>query len=262
MIPLKRLPLVASASFEEISTLQNFKIYYGWSSPEIVEEMKNYDLIVIAAHAFSKEEIESIQAEGTKVVGYLSVMQLENWNSKWKQNPLENDYYKLNGERIYIEEWDTYIMDIRQQHYRELLLQKVEEDLKSKELDGIFFDTVDDLDYYFNKEPKTLKQMRNSYAKLIKELHFRYPSWYFIQNRGFETYKQVSNKWIDIVLWESFRKDKLQTSDWGQKWIRYFQKQQRMGKVRVWSVVTDKESDEWSEKKSFLPFYTENGRYH
>lgn len=262
LFPLKRLPVFASPSFEEVNAIQSFKIYYGWSSPEVVEELKNYDLIVIAAHAFSNEDIENLQQAGTKVIGYLSVMQLENWNDEWKKNIVESDYYDHDGERLYIEEWDTYVMDIRQDHYRELLWQKVEDDIKSKQLDGIFFDTVDDLDAYFNEDPETLKQMRESFGKFIKVLRFEYPSWYFIQNRGFDTYKQVSHKWMDIVLWESFRKERLKENDWGQKWLRYFQKQQRKQEIRVWSVVTDKESEQWSKRQLFLPFYTENGRYH
>ena len=45
-------------------------------------------------------------------------------------------------------------MDLREKHYREVLLWKVEKMMTERGLDGIFFDTVDDLDYYFRDDPE------------------------------------------------------------------------------------------------------------
>ena len=181
-------------------------------------------------------------------------MQLENWNDSLTAQIDESDFSLVDGQRIYVEEWDTYVMDIRQKHYREVLLWKVEKMITERGLDGVFFDTVDDLDYYFRDDPEVLIDMRAGYLDLLKQLHELHPELLVIQNRGFKTYDATSRKYVDGVLWEGFDAQDMKHSKWAKNWLKYFKNEQWWSRVRILTVVSDEESRKLSETEKFPAF--------
>ncbi|TXC81592.1 endo alpha-1,4 polygalactosaminidase [Metabacillus litoralis] len=241
--------------------VKSFSIFYGNPTEQKVQELKKFDAVILEPTAFSKENITILQESDVKVFGYVSLMQLENWNEELKKHIADSDYAELNGERIYIEEWDTYVMDLRESHYRDALRWKIEKYVTANGLDGVFFDTVDDLDYYFHEDQETQQNMRSGYVSLLEELKSAYPELLILQNRGFDTLKAASKPYIDGVLWEGFEASDLQESEWAKTWLKYFKKEQLIGKVRVLTVVTDEESLKLSEKHRFPAFMRTGGTY-
>lgn len=241
--------------------IHSFQIYYDKMNDQKRQELLKSDAAILEPTALTETDISILKKEGVKIFGYVSLMQLENWNDELKRHIIDSDYAELDGERIYIKEYDTYVMDLREKHYREALLWKIEKYIAAQQLDGIFFDTVDDLDYYFHEEIETQGEMRNGYQLLLSDIKKSYPNLLIIQNRGFETYQAASRSKIHGLLWEGFEVEDMETSDWAKQWLTYFKKEQRFGKVRVLTVVSDQESYELSEKMSFPAFMRKGNTY-
>lgn len=244
-----------------MSEVKNFSIYYGWPSKEKLRELRSYDLAIIAPHAFSKEQINYLQAAGTIVMGYISVMQLESWKGLFVSNMQESDYYLQDGKKIYVKQWDTYIMDIRKDHYRQLLVDQVNTDIVAKGLDGVFLDTVDDIDYYLHKRDEEQGAFRTAYKTLLIEIKKQDSSLLLMQNRGFDTLKAGFEQFVGALLWERFNYSKLKASSWEQKWIQYLAEKDRTKELAVFSTVSDKESTQYSKKFKFTSFTKMGGSY-
>lgn len=241
--------------------IQSFMVFYGWSSPEIMKKLKKHDLVVIAPHAFKKEEIRSLQESGTIVLGYVSLIQLENWNEQLKKDVKESDYYKRNGEKLQVKSYNTYIMDLRESHYRNILLNKIENEIVNKELNGVFFDTVDDIDYYFEDQQDVQNAYRVAYINLLADIRKKYPKLSTLQNRGFDTFKMSTRNKVDGFLWESFDMEKIQKSKWSKKWLSYLKEQHDEETVRVFTITPNQESAEYSKKYGFTSYVRNNDTY-
>lgn len=254
LIIMAAAPVQANGATSSLAEVENFSIYYGWPSNEKLKELKSYDLVVIAPHAYSKEQIDYLQADGTVVLGYISVMQLESWNLPFLSNVQESDYYLQDGKKVYVKQWDTYIMDIREEHYRQLLVNQVNADIVSRGMDGVFLDTVDDIDYYLHERHEEQNSFRQAYQSLLIEIKKQDESLLLMQNRGFDTLMTGSESLVDAFLWESFNYNKLKDSRWGQKWIQYLSEKDRAKEFAVFSTVTDAESAQYSNNFKFTSF--------
>lgn len=253
--------LVPVLFYGTLFRVDSFQIFYGHPDQEKLEELKQQDAAIIEPTAFTKKEVSFLQKEDVLLFGYVSLMQLENWNEELKQDVIPSDYWLQEGERLYVADWDTYVMDIREQHYRDVLMRKIGTEIVEKQIDGIFFDTVDDLDYYFHDEPAVEKAMRAGYKQLLDDVKSAYPELLIIQNRGFDSYKAVSREKVDGVLWEAFNKQDIETSVWAQNWLSYWKKEQRYGRVRVFTVVTDDTSLQLSRRNRFPAFMRTGNTY-
>lgn len=241
--------------------IKSFQIYYDTISDQKRLELLKSDAVILEPTAITEKDISVLKEEKVKIFGYVSLMQLENWNDELKEHIRDTDYAILEGKRIHIKDYDTYVMDLREGHYRDALLWKIKEYIADQKLDGIFFDTVDDLDYYFHNDQKTQREMRESYRILLEDIKKNYPKLLIIQNRGFETYQAASRSNIDGLLWEGFKAEDTQHSDWAKKWLQYVRKEQRWGRVRVLTVVSDQESYDLSEKVEFPAFLRKGDTY-
>lgn len=241
--------------------VDSFHIFYAKPDQKKLKELAEQDAVIMEPTAFKLEDVRYLKKQDVQLFGYVSLMQLENWNEELKERIKEEDYARIDRERIYIQEWDTYVMDLREENYQEALLWKINKYAAEMELTGVFFDTVDDLDYYFRDDPEVQEQMRDGYGEILAKLEERHPDLLVIQNRGFDTYRALSRKKIDGLLWEGFKASEIKSSDWTKQWLAYFQKEQRWGKVRLMTVVTDEESRITSENKGFPAFVRTGDTY-
>lgn len=254
--------LIAVFLGEALFQVDSFDIYYGHPDQDKLEELSQHDAVIIEPTAFTKEQISFLQKEDVLVFGYVSLVQLENWNKDLKKDVISSDYWLKEGERLPVAEWDTYIMNISKKHYRDVLMHKIETEVSEKSLDGIFFDTVDDIDFYFQDDAVAQKAMRSGYAGLLEDIETAYPTMLIIQNRGFSSYKSVSRKKVDGILWEGYDKEELKESNWAQYWRNYLKKEQRARHVQVFTVVTDEESFQQSKRDHFPAFMRTENTYH
>lgn len=207
-------------------------------------------------YAFTNEQIQQLKKSGTLVLGYVSVLELEAWH---KPQVVESDYYYRDGKKMKIEQWDTYIMNLADEHYRGIVVNKVKQQIIGKGIDGVFLDTAGDIDDYFYNQPATQEKFREAYANLLKEIKSIDSNLFLIQNWGFETIKNTSLNLIHGVLWEDFNKQVITNDKWSQNWMRYFK--QQSNKIVTFTVTPDNVSKEYSFTNGFIATINPNDIY-
>jgi polysaccharide biosynthesis protein PelA len=244
-----------------LSGVSSYKIYYGTINEEIIDKLGNYEMVIVEPHQLTVEQVSKIKESKTIMLGYMSVMELENWNQDFVEKVLESDYYYSNNEKKYIEDWDTYLMDISKPHYRQILLEEIQEEILGKGFDGIFLDTAGDIDDFFLKKPKELQKLREGYITLLKDIKKQNKDLVLLQNWGFDTYKNASKPYIDGILWENFSKEVNQSDKWSQNWIKYFKEEKSKNRIAVFTVSRDTPGKSYSEKIGFTSYVNVNSIY-
>lgn len=244
----------ASKPFQNV---KDYSLYYGAPTEQAIIHLKSKDLIIIEPQLFSKVQIQDIQSKGTIVIGYISVMETPSWNSLRVKELLSSDYLLKHGERVHFKQWDSYLMDLRQLHYRQLLLSEIKTSISDKGLDGMFLDTVGDIDDWI-QDAATQTQTREAYRSFLQDVSNQYPELSMIQNRGFDTL-DYALPYMDGLLWEDWR------ANWKEDtWIRTrvdrLRKEQKKG-LTIFSIQLTKESSPGREarKLKFLHIDAPNG---
>lgn len=108
-----------------------------------LEQLKNYDLIVIDAQYFTKSDIELLHQNGTKVYTYLNIGSIENFREYY------TSYEKLTIGRY--EHWDEEKwVDVADPDWQKFMKQ-LSQELFEKGVDGFFIDNCD-VYYYAPRE--------------------------------------------------------------------------------------------------------------
>ncbi|WP_422067247.1 putative glycoside hydrolase [Sporolactobacillus shoreae] len=246
-------PTITGASMNSIKSV---KVYYGEATPSAISALSKYGAVIIEPYAFSKAQVDTLKAHGTKVYGYLSVMELEDQN---KGLVNDSDYFYYHGKKYRIPQWKTYIMDLSKPHYQDILMNKVNSQIAAKDMDGVFLDTVGDIDDYFYKDPAVQNQFRQAYKTLLGKIKSSYPGLSLIQNWGFDTVKSTSAPYINGVMWEDFDKSVVSTDEWSQNWINYFRSVS--GSIRLITVAPNTSSESYAQQLGFISTLNGNDIY-
>lgn len=251
---------VGEVAKNPLSGVSNYKIYYDAPTPELIESMKGYDLVIVESTYYDAEMVDEIQESGTKVYGYISVMEAANWNQEYMSKFKEEAFYKRDGERVHYAEWDSYLMDISNDHYREVLLAETREQVIDKGFDGVFLDTVGDIDNEFWNDPEELANQREGLVKYLEVLK-KEEKISTIQNWGFDTLKTTSVDLVDGIMWEGFTKSVVGNDDWAQDRIAELKAFEASGQVEVLTVSTDRseENDAYAKSQGFVHYTDKEG---
>lgn len=108
-----------------------------------LEQLKNYDLIVIDAQYFTKSDIELLHQNGTRVYTYLNIGSIENFREYY------TTYEKLTIGRY--EHWDEEKwVDVADPDWQKFI-EQLSQELFEKGVDGFFIDNCD-VYYYAPRE--------------------------------------------------------------------------------------------------------------
>lgn len=95
-----------------------------------------FDLVVVDGEEARADEIAAIRADGTLVLGYLSVGTIESWRGWYRK-----------AKRFRLEAWkdwqDEWFADVNRAGLRRLLAQRIAPALLDKGFDGLFLDNTD-----------------------------------------------------------------------------------------------------------------------
>ncbi len=182
----------------------SFRIYYDKINSSIINDMKNYDINIVEASFFTKEDVNIIHYNNSKVIGYLSLIEIGSWDSTLNQKLKDNDFLKdSNNKRLMNLSENNYLGDLSSSNFKSALLDILKTRIIDKNMDGVFFDTLDWIDYYKN-DTAIYNQLITGYKDFIKEVKNLYPKLMIIQNRSFTSYNDFSKKYVDGLLWENF----------------------------------------------------------
>ncbi len=184
----------------------SFRVYYNKIDGDILEDMKDYDTNIVEASFFTKDDIEYLHKSDTKVIGYISLIEVGYWDTILIEKLFPTDYLiDENGERKMDLDNKNYLGNLSSSHFRKILLETIESRIIEKGMDGVFFDTLDWIDYFeYAKEDEFYNNLLNGYKLFLIEFKEKFPDKLIIQNRSFTSYYEISKKYIDVFFWENF----------------------------------------------------------
>ncbi|WP_226584153.1 putative glycoside hydrolase [Halobacillus litoralis] len=241
-------PLNQNESFD-------YKIYYNTPTKELINKMQKLDAIILEPHFYTVDQIREIKEKGTTVYGYINTMEIDSWNKSIVNKVKPADYFYRNNEKVYFDQWDSYLADFTSNHYRELLLNEIANEIISKQIDGIFLDTVGDIDDQHSRSPGIYEEQQLAMFNFVKDIHSKYPDKKLIQNWGFQTLENYTAPYIDGVMWEDFDYTKITSDSWSQQQIETLQNLKEKYDLQIYTV-SFKEPDESKR------YAVENGFYH
>jgi endo-alpha-1,4-polygalactosaminidase (GH114 family) len=200
-----------------LRTVDTYRIYYGEIDGKILADMNKFDMVIVEASLFDKRDVEKLKEnEKTKVFGYISVMEIGNWDNEILASLNTADFLTIDGERVENGKCQNFLGDISQTHYRQTLLNTLEARILAKGMDGVFLDTTDWIDQ-FGDNKAVHEKLVTGYEQFLKDVKSRFPEIIIIQNRGFSCFNKVGYKYIDGFLWEDFNTPLGQNKDFEQR---------------------------------------------
>jgi uncharacterized protein (TIGR01370 family) len=154
-----------------------------------------YDWIVLDADTPYMEVLKKkgyLQKKRAKLIGYMSVGEIEPYRDYYE----EIEQYSIGTNSM----WGSLVADVRNQEYRQFLLNVVTKRIADKGFDGFFLDTLDS--YQLVVKEEEWKDFQDALVDFVKELRKRYPDKLIVLNRGFEFIDRVKDD-VNGVLVES-----------------------------------------------------------
>lgn len=224
-----------------------------------------YDLYVFQPE--SHPDLNSLKERGAKVIGYVSIGELE------KTSPA---FLEFSSKNLIVDEnenWpNSFRVDLRSPVWQDFVLKRLVPNILSQGFDGIFLDTVD-VAYYLENE-KGMKSTTKKTALLIKKIRDSYPDAIIIINNGLFLLEEVGDT-IDAVSVEDtftkydFDKKKYLIADsaWTEERLMPLKKFQNKFKKPVLSLDYVKSSNKQDIKRvftkaaqeGFIPYIAEIG---
>lgn len=254
-------PLTSYATSHPLSDVTSYKVYYDAPTTRLIAKMKQYDVMIIEPVYYSKQQISEIKSSGTKVYGYINTMEADNWNTALINQLNEDDFFHRNGERVHYTEWDSYLTDITSVHYRDVLLSEVTKQIADKGLDGVFLDTVGDIDDEHWENPAVLQAQQEGMVTFLQQIKQEHPSLSLIQNWGFQTLKDYTSPYIDAIMWENFNYTTVSKDEWSKDRMADLKDIQQETNLAVFTVSTEQKwkSTAYAKSNGFVHFHTRNG---
>jgi polysaccharide biosynthesis protein PelA len=243
---------------KETRSEKPFFIYYGLGTPEAYDRLRHESLVILELRQWEPSALASLREGKTKIYGYLPVMESPAWNEQRIQRLTDEDYWLQDEQRVRFHNWDSFLMDLRSPSYRRLLLEEWEEMQAGWPLDGIFLDTVGDIEEYISESLQT--EVSRAYRAFLSVAATRYPSLQLIQNRGFSQLETCSSL-LDAILWEDWRADWTRDDLYASRWINQLRKLQRERNLTVYatSSTASPENQKSANKLGFLHRYMDPG---
>ncbi|HBN84437.1 MAG TPA: hypothetical protein DDZ89_11385 [Clostridiales bacterium] len=200
--------------------IQNIMVYYGSG---YVEELKVFDAVIIEPKGHTQEEILALREAGVIVLAYFSIMELPAYHEDFES--LQTDFLWVNQQPIINKTFNTYYMNLNSPGWKAHLLNQADLLLQEQGYDGLFLDTVGDLENPLLEGRVKLEQI-HAYIELLKMIRERNSRCLFVQNNGIEHVASYSRDYLDGVCWEnpSFEKQHKAWSDMILNKLKTYQK--------------------------------------
>lgn len=181
------------SAFFQAKAEEKWAVYYGHSLP--AEDFLPYDVVVFDGK--KHPPLRPLLNQGKYLLGYLSAGEAEKYRA---------DFEELKQKKLLLMEnkdWPGhYIVDVRNPHWGEYLIQEKIPELLHKQFDGIMLDTLDSPLYLEEASPKQYEGMRKAVVELVQAIRMHFPNIKIMVNRGLPVLKEMAPS-IDMLLAES-----------------------------------------------------------
>lgn len=257
------IPETSETLREKLAAVQNYKYYLDAGDETIAERMKELDLIIVEPIVMQPEYIRAAQESGTVVYGYINALEADKWNEDLYRRFEEQDFYKdVHGNRMYFRKWDSYLMNITSPHYQEILLEEIEKRVVDNGLDGVFLDTVGNIESYLSVDERPA--YNEAMKTFIIEIRKRFDGISVAQNWGFDTLLGHTAPYVDFIMWEDFSYPVVGEDEWALERMERLKEVRDAYGTQVMTVgfSNDAQSAALAAKHGFKYFFNPEGSYY
>ncbi|MDQ0298451.1 endo-alpha-1,4-polygalactosaminidase (GH114 family) [Salibacterium salarium] len=248
----------------ELNNVSSFKYYLDEGNSSIEDKMKKQDVVIVEPVVMDEAYIQAAQNSGTLVYGYINSMEADKWKEDLYEQFNEDDFFVENGKKVYFSEWDSYLMDMTSKHYQDVLLDEVEAEVADKGLDGVFLDTVGNIDSQFEGDPVVLKEQREAMATFMQRIEEKFPRLSISQNWGIDTLVEHTAPYVDFIMWEDFSYSTVNNDAWSEDRMESLKQVRDDYGTEVFTVSfkEKEESRKLAEQHDFKHVHNAEGSYY
>ncbi|MCM0647207.1 endo alpha-1,4 polygalactosaminidase [Clostridium swellfunianum] len=196
---------------EQFKNAKDYILYYGIGKEE---ELSKHDIAIVEPLGQTKETLDLMHKQGTLVIAYVSAIEIS------KHFPMFNllkqeDFIHVNDNPLKNEEFETYLLNIGSKRWSSMLIQHIGNLIVNENYDGIFLDTLGDIEW--SVLPEGLRNdMLLSARKLLNTIRGLFEDIIIIQNNGMHQVLNYTFEFIDGLCLENPKLELSDTSDWVQ----------------------------------------------
>lgn len=183
---------------ERFQQARSFVIYYGSGH---ANKLARYDIAVVEPTAFSSDEIEFLKENGTLVLAYVTVMELGPFHDMYSLLK-DEDFLKIEGDRYHKKQFNTDVLDLKSKRWKGLLIHHVGRLLLQQGYDGLFLDTIGDVEDPLIPLVESRVQTLQA-AEIVKTMRNTFANHLIVQNNGLERLCLETGPFIDGICWEN-----------------------------------------------------------
>ena len=189
---------IATDRKQKFKVAENFVVYYGHGHADLISK---FDVAIVEPAGQTEQSIADMQQAETLVFAYVSITEVPDYDPL-KSLLKEVDYLKLNGAILTNEQYHTMVADLRSANWTGLLLHRIGGLLRNQKYDGIFMDTISNVEWPILPAGMRAEQ-QNAALELIKRIRKLHPNHLIIQNNGLESLCIETISYIDGICWEN-----------------------------------------------------------
>ncbi|KLU66432.1 hypothetical protein DEAC_c18310 [Desulfosporosinus acididurans] len=213
----------------------NYALYYGRGK---VNQLTQFDIAIVEPTAHSYSSLLKMKSFDTLTLAYLSVMEVSLWSEDLMRLGF-GDMLHIDGKPYISQEFGNYWIDLRSSRWKRLLLDKVEYLLVDQRYDGIFLDTVGNVESdHFSDKMKT--ELVSAATSILRKIRKKFPSCLLIQNCGLEILFKKTAKYLDGICWENPPFHLPTSRDWISQVMDLLIKEKQKHNLKVFILVEEK----------------------
>lgn len=182
------------------ASAENYALFYG-SGRE--GDLAGFDVAVVEPAGQSDDSLRRMRESGTLVLAYISVVEVSPGEPEYKLLK-PGDLLSRGGEPIQNPVYGNYLADLRSTRWIGLLLRKAGSLLTGSGYDGLFLDTIGDVE-----SGDLGTGLRDSLllaaADLVRRIRTIHSGRVLVQNNGLERLCLLTAGLIDGICWENLR---------------------------------------------------------
>ena len=186
-------------------------LYYGGPRDDLADRLGGHDLVVVDPAALgdkAAETVAALHARGCRVAGYLSAVEIARWHTY--RDRVDPAWHILLDGKLWVPwggtgvGWEANLaVSLAEPGWRALLAELVDRDILGCGCDGVFFDTLEDLDRPELPADEALRQ-REGLRILLRDLREAHPGALLFANRTLGATLEVVAESGDGICWEDF----------------------------------------------------------
>lgn len=183
---------------ERFYSARNYVVYYGHGKEDV---LSSYDIAIVEPAGHDSNDIQALKSKGTLALAYVSVLEI---NPSLPLYPLlkEEDFITYDGRSFLNEEYQNRIVKLYSRRWQSLLLHHIGQLLFQQGYDGIFLDTLADLEY-MRFSAQDYERSICAVVDFLRHIRESFTSFLFVQNNGYQRLNQFTTAFIDGICCEN-----------------------------------------------------------